>query len=76
LRFGQFGFAKRRGVLHPGIVVGATAGGRSFCHQLADAVLREEVSGRNTPDISSGMPVVPTERKPTLSRGDTQGRRF
>jgi hypothetical protein len=50
---------------HPGLVVGTPAGG-SFFHPLADAALRDEVSSRDSPDISSGMPVVPTETKPTL----------
>jgi hypothetical protein len=59
---------------HPGLVVVAPDGG-SFFRPFADAVLREEISTRISPDISSGMPVVPTERKPTLSRGNTQGRR-
>jgi hypothetical protein len=35
---------------------------------FADAVLREEVSSRTSSDVASGMPVVPTETKPTLSR--------
>jgi hypothetical protein len=43
---------------------------------FADAVLREEVSSRKSPDISSGMTVGPTETKPTFSRRDTQGRRL
>jgi hypothetical protein len=42
-----------------------TSGGGSFSRPLADAGLREEISSRTSPDISTGMPVVPTERKPT-----------
>jgi hypothetical protein len=38
--------------------------------------LREEVSSRNSLDISSGIPVVPTETKPKLNGGDTEGRPF
>ena len=49
----------------------AAPGRGSFFRPFADAVLREEVSGRTSPDILASMHVVPTERKPTLSRGDT-----
>ena len=38
-------------------------------------VLREKVSSRNSLDISNSMPVLPTEKNSTLSRGHMQGRR-